>query len=178
PRVTDIDDNIDAMVSEARSTWGSGGMHSKVAAARLATAAGVDVFVTNGTQTSCIAHWLAGGPATHFVASARPERARKRWIAGTLRPAGKLWLDAGACAALRSGKSLLPVGVQRVDGSFQRGDTVVLLDERGEEIGRGLTACDDGEARSLAGRPGDRSARRAALVHRNDLVLTERVANS
>ncbi|MEM1262548.1 MAG: glutamate 5-kinase [Pseudomonadota bacterium] len=173
-RIETIDDATEAMVSERRSAWGSGGMRSKLAAARLASAAGVEVFVTNGTRSGCLERWLNGGPATHFVASARPERARKRWIAGSLRPAGQLWLDAGACAALRNGNSLLPVGVRRVDGSFQRGDTVVLMDENGTEIGRGLCARDDVETRDLLTGRSSEKDRQAALVHRNDLVLTER----
>ena len=172
--VTTLDERIEAMVSDRRSTWGSGGMHSKLAAARLASAAGVHVYVANGTVSDCLARWQSGGPATHFVASTRPGRARKRWIAGALRPAGKLWLDAGACQALRNGKSLLPVGVARVEGAFERGDTVLLLDEQGAEIGRGLTAFDAGEARGLAGRRGQGRT----LVHRNDLVLTDPMAAS
>ena len=174
PRVERIDGTIDGMVSQMRSAWGSGGMHSKVAAARLATSAGVDVHVANGTLPGCIERWRNGGPATHFLASTRPERARKRWIAGTLRPAGRLWLDAGACRALRNGKSLLPVGVAKIDGAFERGDTVLLLDEDGQEIGRGLASFDDREARGLVGQPGQGGT----LVHRNDLVLTERSAAS
>ncbi len=171
--VTDIDREVAAMVSERRSSWGSGGMQSKIAAAQLATQAGIDVFVTNGTARGALARWLDGGPATHFVASPRPDSARKRWIAGSLRPAGELWLDPGACAALANGKSLLPVGVQRVEGEFTRGDTVRLLDTAGAEIGRGLTAVDATEARALVGVKGDAGGR-AALVHRNDMVLTRR----
>ncbi|MEM8983744.1 MAG: glutamate 5-kinase [Pseudomonadota bacterium] len=176
-RIDRIDASTEAMVSERRSSWGSGGMRSKLAAASLATAAGVEVFVTNGTRSGCIERWLDGGPATHFVASARPERARKRWIAGALRPAGQLWLDAGACTALRNGKSLLPVGVRRVDGAFQRGDTVVLVDEQGIEIARGLCACDAAETRALLSESSVAVSRHGALIHRNDLVLTEREAS-
>ena len=115
---------------------------------------------------------------TWFLTPANPVTARKRWIAGSLEPKGTLTIDAGAVAALRAGKSLLPAGVIRVDGQFARGDAVVVRGPDSHEIGRGLVAYDAERCRKdqrplVIGRDGDprRSAGRAEMIHRDDLVV-------
>jgi glutamate 5-kinase len=118
-----------------------------------------------------------GEPCTWFLTPANPVTARKKWIAGSLEPRGTLTLDAGAVAALRRGKSLLPAGVTRVDGSFSRGDAVVVRGPDGAEIGRGLIAYDAEDAVKIRGKSsGDillilGFAGRAEMIHRDDLVL-------
>jgi glutamate 5-kinase len=116
-------------------------------------------------------------PCTWFVAPSDPVTARKRWIAGQLEPKGSLHVDAGAEKALFSGKSLLPAGVKRVDGTFERGDAVVIRGADGREIGRGLVGyARDDAARIIGKKSGEIAAilgyeGRAALVHRDDMVL-------
>jgi len=103
--------------------------------------------------------------------------ARKRWIAGTLEPKGAVTVDQGAAKAIASGKSLLPAGVTKVEGSFERGDAVVIRNGEGVEIGRGLTAYDHEEATAIIGRKSGEIEEilgyfgRAELIHRDDMVL-------
>jgi glutamate 5-kinase len=118
-----------------------------------------------------------GGLCTWFLASGNPAAARKRWIAGTLVARGSLYLDDGAVKALRSGKSLLPAGVVRVEGSFQNGDAVVVRDAAGTEIGRGLVAYDAADAVKIAGKNSTAIEEilgapfRSVMIHRDDLVV-------
>ena len=118
-----------------------------------------------------------GGPCTWFLTPANPVTARKRWIAGSLEPKGTLTIDAGAVAALRAGKSLLPAGVIRVDGQFARGDAVIVRGPDTHEIGRGLVAYDAENAELIKGRSSSDAAQilgvsgRAEMIHRDDLVV-------
>jgi len=118
-----------------------------------------------------------GARCTWFLTSANPVTARKKWIAGVLEPKGTLTIDAGAVAALRRGKSLLPAGVTAIDGDFARGDAVVIRGPDGAEIGRGLSAYEAEDAQRIRGRPSAEIASilgfagRAEMVHRDDLVV-------
>jgi len=120
-----------------------------------------------------------GARHSWFAASKSPVTARKTWIAGQLQPAGTLQVDNGAEGALRSGKSLLPAGVRSVTGAFHRGDTVSIVTTEGREIARGLAGYDAEEARRICGRKSNEIekilgyAGRAAMIHRDDLVMTE-----
>ncbi len=177
PEVGRLTPEIEAMAGPGASRWGSGGMRTKLAAARIALAAGCDMIIGDGRLKSPIAALQQGARSTLFRAGASPLAARKRWIAGSLEVRGRLLLDAGAVAALARGGSLLPVGVTTVEGEFARGDTVALAGPDGAEIGRGMIACGAGDARRILGR---RSAQideilgyagRSVMVHRDDLVL-------
>jgi len=137
PEVGVITPQIEAMASESASAFGRGGMSSKLVAAKLATAAGCDVIIAKGTVEHPIDAVRKGGRATHFAANGTPAAARKRWIAGVLKPEGTLIIDAGAAKALSDGKSLLPAGIRQVDGRFERGDAVLVKDQSGREIARG-----------------------------------------
>lgn len=177
PEVARLTAEIEAMAGPGASRWGSGGMRTKIAAARIALAAGCDMIIADGRVRSPIAALQRGARSTLFRAGASPVAARKRWIAGSLDVPGRLLLDAGAVAALIRGGSLLPVGVTAVDGEFARGDTVRLAGPDGTEIGRGMIAYGAEDARRIVGR---RSAEideilgfagRSVMVHRDDLVL-------
>ncbi len=159
------------------SAFGSGGMATKLMAAKLCMEAGCHMAIARGTPSSPLSILEGGGPQTWFLASATPQAARKRWIAGALKPQGQLTIDEGAVRALGQGKSLLPAGVVAVDGTFERGDCVAVCDLAGHEIARGLIAYDAGDAHSILGR---RSAEieillgfkgRDEIIHRDDLVL-------
>ena len=177
PEVERLTPEIEAMAGPVSSRWGSGGMRTKLAAARIAVAAGCDMIIADGRVRSPIAALAAGARSTLFRAGASPVAARKRWIAGSLEVRGRLRLDAGAVAALARGGSLLPVGVTAVEGEFARGDTVALADADGTEIGRGMIAYGADDARRILGRRSaeiDRLlgfAGRSVMVHRDDLVL-------
>lgn len=174
PRVTA---EIEAMAGGAASELSRGGMTTKVIAAKIATTAGTAMVIASGKRMNPLASIEAGGPCTWFMTATHPASARKTWIAGSLEPRGVLVIDAGAVRALSEGRSLLPAGVRRVEGSFQRGDAVVIAGPDGAEIGRGLVAYDAVEAVRIMGRS-SRSIEtilgysgREEMVHRNDMAL-------
>jgi glutamate 5-kinase len=179
PEVRRIDEDILAMAGETRSAIGSGGMATKVQAARIATHAGCSTVITSGVVERPLDALAAGGRCTIFRAEGTPAAARKQWLAGALDIRGKLRIDDGAAAALRDGKSLLPVGVVDVVGNFRRGDVVALVDATDGELGRGLAEYSDQEAQALAGCQSDDIEERlgyrgrSVMVHRDELVLFE-----
>jgi glutamate 5-kinase len=177
PEVREITPEIAAMGGGSASAVGSGGMATKIAAARIATAAGCSMAIAAGAPLHPVRRLEEGADCTWFLPSQNPENARKQWIAGSLQPSGAVTIDSGAAQALRSGKSLLPAGVVAVTGQFSRGDTVSVLDRAGLEIARGMIAYNAADAARLLGK---RSADiesvvgfrgRAELIHRDDLVL-------
>jgi glutamate 5-kinase len=178
PEVTAITAEIEAMGGGSVSGIGRGGMTSKLIAAKIATGAGCDVIIAKGENLHPVAAIAEGGRHTIFRASLSPTVARKRWIAGGLKPEGILMIDEGAVKALSDGKSLLPAGVRQVDGRFERGDTVLVRDRQGREIARGLIAYNASDAERIAGKRtveieailGYRG--RDEMIHRDDLVLS------
>jgi len=178
PVVDAITPEIEAMAGDAASELSRGGMRTKIDAGRIATAAGTAMIIAAGNRLNPLAAIERGERATFFRPSAHPVRGYKTWIAGHLEAAGRLVIDAGAVAALRSGKSLLPAGVRAVEGTFARGDTVAIVDPTGLEIARGLVAYDAADALRIAGLKSSAIAgvlgheARAAMVHRDDLVVT------
>ncbi|CAA0109709.1 Glutamate 5-kinase [Starkeya nomas] len=177
PVVPRITAEIEAMAGGAGTELSRGGMKTKIEAAKIATTAGAHMVIASGKVKNPIRAVETGARCTWFLAPANPVASRKRWIAGALEPRGVLHLDAGAVAALRRGSSLLPAGVKRVEGDFQRGDAVVLRGPDGAEIGRGLVAYDHDYAEKIKGRSSDEIAEligfegRTAMVHRDDLVI-------
>jgi glutamate 5-kinase len=177
PEVPVITAAIEAMAGSAGSDLSRGGMKTKIEAAKIATAAGAAMVVASGRVRNPLAAIDGGARATWFAPQATPASARKAWIAGHLEPRGTITVDAGAAAALKAGKSLLPAGVTAVTGDFSRGDAVVILAGDGAEIGRGLVAFDVDDARQILGRrSSDIEALlgyrgRTAMIHRDDMVL-------
>jgi glutamate 5-kinase len=176
--VRELTPEIEAMAGSAGSSMGSGGMVTKLIAARVAMDAGCAMVIAPGKGLGPLAALAAGGPCTWFLPAQGPRAARKRWIAGALKPEGTLVLDAGAVRALMAGKSLLPAGVQRIEGTFQKGAPVRLVDGAGRPLGVGLCNYPAEEATRLAGhRTGDIESVLGyrgpdELVHRDDLALT------
>src|SRR6187549_75836 len=177
PEIRDITPEIEAMGGGSASAVGSGGMATKIAAAKIATAAGCAMAIIAGAPLHPVRRLEEGADCTWFLPGSNPENARKQWIAGALRPNGAITIDAGALQALRSGKSLLPAGVVAVSGRFARGDTVSVLDRDGNEIARGMIAYSDRDAARLVGkRSADIEALlgfrgRDEIIHRDDLVM-------
>lgn len=172
-----ITPEIEAMAGGAASELSRGGMRTKIDAGKIATAAGCAMIIASGKVDHPLRAIEAGARSSWFAPSGNPVTARKTWIAGHLQPAGELHVDEGAETALRSGKSLLPAGVRRVEGQFHRGDTLAILGSDGREIARGLASYDADEARRIAGRKSAEIepllgyAGRAAMVHRDDMVV-------
>jgi glutamate 5-kinase len=177
PLVERITPAIEAMAGAAGSELSRGGMRTKIEAGKIATQAGTHMVIASGRVAHPLQAIAAGGRCTWFLTPANPVAARKKWIAGSLEPKGTLTIDAGAVAALRSGKSLLPAGVLRIDGIFSRGDAVVIRGPDGSEVGRGLVAYDAEDAAKIRGRSSaDISAilgfgGRTEMVHRDNLVV-------
>ncbi len=177
PEVRAITPEIEAMAGDAGTELSKGGMRTKVEAAKIALASGTNMVIASGKPNHALSTISAGTPVTWFLASSDPVAARKRWIAGQLEPRGSVFVDAGAEKALAAGKSLLPAGVAKVDGGFERGDAVVIRSTSGRELGRGLVAYSIGDAQLIIGKKSADieailgHAGRAELIHRDDMVI-------
>jgi glutamate 5-kinase len=176
-RVTRITPEIEAMGGRSASNVGSGGMATKIAAARIALNAGCHLCIASGHPRHPIRRIERGARCTWFIPSATPVAARKQWIAGTLRPSGAVQIDAGALQALQAGKSLLPAGVTATRGRFEGGDTISVLSADGAEVARGISAYSDADAARIIGRQSSEIESllgfrgRDELIHRDDLVI-------
>jgi glutamate 5-kinase len=176
--VRQITPEIEAMAGRAVSEMARGGMTTKIEAAKIALASGTHMVITSGLVAHPLRGLNAGAPCTWFLAPSDPVTARKRWIAGQLEPKGAVHIDSGAEKALLAGKSLLPAGVTRTEGDFERGDAVIIRSAEGRELGRGLIAYAHADAARIKGKKSSEIARilgyvgRQELVHRDDMVLS------
>ena len=184
PVVAALTPEIEAMGGEPPPGYSSGGMRTKLVAARIATQAGCAMAIALGTKPHPVAAVAAGERCTWFLPAPEGRTARKRWIAGSLAPLGVLTVDAGAARALAAGSSLLPAGVRAVDGSFGRGDPVVVTDRDGVAIARGLSAYALEDLRIIAGHRSEEIEAllgwrgRDEAIHRDDLVLLQTSTDS
>ncbi len=178
-RVMRVTPEIETMAGRSASDVGSGGMTTKIMAAKIAVAAGCHMCIAAGHHRHPVRRIEEGARCTWFVPGATPVAARKQWIAGTLRPAGAIAIDAGALRALYEGKSLLPAGVVRALGRFDRGDTVSVLGPDSAEVARGIVAYSDGDAARIMGRKSSEIESilgyrgRDEMIHRDDLVILQ-----
>ncbi|MFY8208658.1 MAG: glutamate 5-kinase [Caulobacter sp.] len=178
PRVSEITPEIAGMAEGANAAAGvgTGGMATKIAAARIARAAGCATLITLGSRPRPLAAIAAGEKATLIEAGASPAAAYKAWIAGSLAPQGWVTVDAGAASALLAGKSLLPAGVRAVEGPFDKGDAVRVRDENGREVARGLVRYDSADAQRIAGLRSDAieaelGFTEGPMIHADDLAV-------
>ena len=177
PEIAELTPEIEAMAGEALPGYSSGGMVTKLAAGRIAVGAGCRMAIADGRRLNPLAAIAEGARCSWFLPAGSPRNARKKWIAGALKPVGSLIVDDGALKALAGGKSLLPAGVVAVEGSFDRGDAVLVLDRAGREIARGLSAYSASDAQRIMGHKsreieallGYRG--RDEMIHRDDLVV-------
>ncbi|MSQ91747.1 MAG: glutamate 5-kinase [Gammaproteobacteria bacterium] len=177
--VTRITPELEQAAGSATTACGTGGMVTKLAAAKIATAAGCSMVIASGRVPHPITALEAGGRCTWFPARANSITVRKRWIAGHLEIRGAYSVDAGAARALADGKSLLPAGTVAIRGEFARGDAVAVIDHDGLEIARGLSAYASTDAQRLLGQRSGEIEKLLGyrgpdeLIHRGDLVLTD-----
>ena len=180
PVVEKLTPEIEAMADGAGSSVGTGGMATKLMAARLCMEAGCDMAIALGSELHPLTRMEKTGKGTWFLADKTPISARKAWIGGAIKPRGTLILDAGAVKALDKGKSLLPAGIKAVKGNFERGDAVVLEDETGVFLGKGLTAYNARDAKAIAGKHSDEIEAVLGyhgpdeIIHRDDLFTEKR----
>ncbi len=179
PEVHEITPELESICGSSRTEYGTGGMATKLAAARICMSAGCATLIASGLKLAPLLAVENGGPCTWFLPNKTPLAARKQWIAGTLTTRGALTIDAGAERALNEGKSLLPVGVVAVDGWFSRGDAVSIKGSSGRELGRGLAAYDSDDAQVIRGQRSQDIERllgyrgRDEMIHRDNLVLLD-----
>ncbi len=177
PVVAAITPEIEAMGGEPPPGYSSGGMRTKLVAAQIATQAGCAMAIAVGHVAHPLAALEQGARCTWFLPAPEGRSARKRWIAGALAPLGTLRVDAGAAKALSTGRSLLPAGVRAIEGSFERGDPVIVVGPDGELLARGLCAYASADAQKIAGHRSDEIEPilgwrgRDEIIHRDDLVL-------
>ena len=177
PVVTELTPDIESMASNNIASDSSGGMPTKLAAARQCLGAGCHMVICEGRGMSPLKSLENGADCTWFIPSGNPKTARKRWISGSFQSLGSIMVDDGAVAALKQGRSLLPAGICQIAGSFQRGDAVTIITTDGKELGRGLIAYSSKDARQIMGHKtgeiedllGYRG--RDELIHRDDLVI-------
>jgi glutamate 5-kinase len=177
PELREITPEIEAMAGKPISGVGSGGMITKIEAGKIALSAGCHMVIASGHELHPLKRISSGERCTWFVAQSNAMQSRKRWIAGTLQPTGKLIVDDGAKGALIKGKSLLPAGVKSVEGTFSRGDTVSVVLPDGIEFARGLSAYNSTDAKRIAGLKSADIQKllgndvRDVIIHRDDLVM-------
>ena len=180
PLVTEITPEIEAMAGDAGTELSKGGMKTKVEAGKIALGAGTNMVISTGKIMHPLKAISDGAKVTWFLAKSDPVTAKKRWIAGQLEPAGYITIDSGAEKALLSGKSLLPAGVTRVEGDFDRGDAVIMRASDGRELGRGLIAYTKSDAARIIGKKSGAISEILGyegpdtLIHRDDMALNRK----
>ena len=177
PQISQITEDILAMAGSANASYASGGMVTKLEAARIATAAGCHMIICDGRGATPLFRLQNSGRCSFFVATESPFTARKQWIAGALAPRGGITIDDGAAKALREGKSLLPAGVLAVDGHFDRGDLISVADQNGKIVGLSSYASQDAytimghKSREIQTMVGYRG--RDEMIHSDNLVVID-----
>ena len=179
PEVAAITDEVMAMAGTANASYASGGMVTKLEAARIAMNAGCDMIICDGREPRPVTSLINGGQHTLFRAEHTPLTARKRWIGGALTPKGRITVDDGAVRALRQGRSLLPAGVVAANGAFERGDLIAIEDEARQIIGHGLSAYSAEDTRSILGHKSSEIENllgyrgRDEVIHADNLAMLE-----
>lgn len=179
PEVRELTPEIEALAGVSATEFGSGGMITKLVAARICMNAGCATVIANGKRLYPLQAIEDGAACTWFLPGRTPRQARKQWIAGTLVPRGTVTVDEGAEQALRAGSSLLPVGIVEITGDFQSGDAVTIRSRAGRDLGRGLVAYSSEEARRIRGRRSEELpgllgySGRDELIHRDNLALLD-----
>jgi glutamate 5-kinase len=177
PEVRELTPEIEAMAGDPGSPYGSGGMVTKLTAAKICLSAGCRMAIASGSPLNPLSTIEGGRRCTWFLPNSEPRTARKQWIFGSMHPTGALIVDDGAVRALAHGRSLLPAGVVRLEGEFERGDCVLVMDGGGHILGRGLVAYSSPDARLIIGhRSGDIESvlgfrGRDEIIHRDDLAM-------
>jgi glutamate 5-kinase len=177
--IAQITPDIMAMAGPANAAYASGGMVTKLEAARIATSAGCQMIICNGQSPAPLSRLEAGAKCTIFAATLSPHTARKQWIAGALTPKGTIRIDDGAARALRAGRSLLPAGVIAVNGQFERGDLIEIEDSAGLVIGHGLSSYGHKDAMAIRGHKSNEIEsvlgyrERDEMIHADNLVMSD-----
>jgi glutamate 5-kinase len=172
-----IDKNILALVDKKINTYGSGGMLTKLEAAKICMNAGCNMLIANGNNFNPIKRIIEKKLFTCFIPKISNLDARKKWIISSLSSSAKIYIDQGASKALKSGKSLLPAGITRVSGNFKKGDNILIVDNNNVDIARALSSFTSEEINKIKGLQSDQIenilgyASKSEIVHKNDIVI-------
>ena len=175
-KVTEIDKSIEQAATKSISDYGSGGMITKIEAAKICMDAGCNMLISSGKINNPIKHIIKKKKFTWFVPKINSHNAKKKWIMGTIKTKGSIIVDSGAAKALNNGKSLLPVGITDINGSFQRGDTVSVIDQEKNKIGLGVTSYSSEDIKKIKGLKSDQINKilgyssRGEVIHIDNLV--------
>ena len=174
--VSKIDSNIIAMIDNKKNSYGSGGISTKLDAAKICINAGCHMFIGNGKKNNPINNMVKSKIYTHFIPKISSLDARKKWIISSLKSAGKIYIDQGAARALSEGKSLLPAGIIKVDGTFEKGENVLIVDENEKSLARGLSSFASSEINKIKGKQSKEIENilgylsKSEIVHKDDMV--------
>ena len=174
--VSNVDEKIYSFVKNKKNYYGSGGMKTKLEAAKICMNAGCHMAITNGKHINPLSKLLKENICTWFLPKVSTLDARKKWIISSIGSNGKIYIDNGALRALRNGKSLLSAGITKVEGTFSKGDNILIVDNDGKESARGLTSFSSEEINKIKGLKSDQIEKilgyssKSEIIHRDDMV--------
>ena len=172
-----IDDKIISLIEKTKNTYGSGGIITKLDAAKICMNSGCHMFIANGKIDNPISNMVKNHKFTHFFPKVSTLDAKKKWIIGSLSSNGTIQIDDGASKALLNGKSLLAAGVVKIDGSFSKGENVLILDRNNNELARGLSSFSSNEINKIKGKQSKEIEKilgylsKSEIIHKDDMVL-------
>ena len=174
--VIKIDENIEALINSKKNLYGSGGISTKLDAAKICMNAGCHMFIGNGKKYNAIYNLIKNKIYTHFIPKISSLAARKKWIVSSLNSTGKIFIDQGAAKALNAGKSLLAAGIIKVEGNFKKGENILILDETNKSLARGLSSFSSEEIYKIKGKQSKEIENilgylsKSEIVHKDDMV--------
>ncbi len=172
-----IDDNITSLIEKTKNSYGSGGIITKLDAAKICMNSGCHMFIANGKENNPISNMIKKEKFTHFFPKISSLDAKKKWIIGSLSSNGTIKIDDGASKALRNGKSLLAAGITRIDGFFKKGENVLILDQNNNQLARGLSSFSSEEINKIKGKQSREIEKilgylsKTEIIHKDDMVL-------
>ncbi len=172
-----IDDKITSLIEKTKNSYGSGGITTKLDAAKICMNSGCHMFIANGKIDNPISNMIKKEKFTHFFPKVSSLDAKKKWIIGSLNSNGTIKIDDGASKALLNGKSLLAAGITRIDGFFKKGENVLVLDQNNNQLARGLSSFSSDEINKIKGKQSKEIEKilgyfsKTEIIHKDDMVL-------
>ena len=172
-----IDDKITSLIEKTKNNYGSGGIVTKLDAAKICMNSGCHMFIANGKRDNPISNMIKNDKFTHFFPKVSSLDAKKKWIIGSLNSNGTVRIDDGASKALRNGKSLLAAGITRIDGFFKKGENVLIVDQNNHQLARGLSSFSSDEINKIKGKQSKEIEKilgyfsKTEIIHKDDMVL-------
>ncbi|MDA8822353.1 glutamate 5-kinase [Candidatus Pelagibacter bacterium] len=175
--VNKIDEKINNLIEREKNNYGSGGISTKLDAAKICMNSGCHMFIANGKKNNPIKSMIKNKIFTHFIPKISSLDAKKKWIIGSLNSSGRIFIDQGASRALNNGKSLLAAGVTKVTGIFNKGDNVLIVDQNDKHLARGLASFNSNEIDKIKGKQSREIEKilgylsKSEIIHKDDMVV-------